>query len=249
VPVAEQRRVKPLAAGATDVGRHREHNEDRFLIATDHRLVAVADGMGGHSAGEVAAQLALDALVQEFVTYADEAPAATIPRLVRAVTAANERVYSGAQNGLGKPGMGTTLVVGTFARDVAVIAHVGDSRAYLLRQGKLSRITCDHSLVEQTMKANGALSPEALAEIPTNVILRAIGVRPLVDVEINVVEMARGDRLLFCSDGLTGMVADGALQAILGAATERPVAANELIRSANAAGGADNITAIIVDFE
>jgi serine/threonine protein phosphatase PrpC len=247
--VVEQGRVKPRAAGATDVGRYREHNEDRFLISTDHRLVAVADGMGGHSAGEVAAQLALDALALEFVTYGDEDPSGTKPRLVRAVTAANERVYSGAQSGLGRHGMGTTLVVGAFTRKAAVIAHVGDSRAYLLRNGTLARITRDHSLVEHATKSSGGLSPEELAEIPTNVILRAIGISPLVDVEINVVDVLRGDRLLFCSDGLSGMVADGALQAILSAAVERPTASNELIRSANAAGGVDNITAVIVDFE
>jgi len=204
--------------------------------------------MGGHSAGEVASTLTLETLVEHFAPYGDEAPSGTKPRLVRAITAANERVRSAPDSGIGRHGMGTTIVCAAFTRNVAVLAHVGDSRAYLLRKGVLSRLTRDHSLQEHHAKNNGA-TPEALAEIPSNIILRAIGASPLVEVEINFVDVGPGDRLLFCSDGLSGMVADGALQAILGAAEDRTTAANELIKSANAAGGEDNITALIVDIE
>src|SRR5690349_15902472 len=133
IKVADRPRIQPRASGATDVGRHRQQNEDRYLIASNQRMVAVADGMGGHGAGDIAAQLALEALSAEFVNYEHDPAPATTSRLVRAVTAANERVYFGAQNGIGKPGMGTTIVVAAFTRELAVIAHVGDSRAYLLR--------------------------------------------------------------------------------------------------------------------
>ena len=204
--------------------------------------------MGGHSAGEVASTLALETLVEHFAPFGDEAPSGTKPRLVRAITAANERVRSAPESGIGRAGMGTTIVCAAFTRNVAVLAHVGDSRAYLLRKGSLSRLTRDHSLQEHHAKHNGA-TPEALAEIPSNIILRAIGASPLVEVEVNFVDVGPGDRLLFCSDGLSGMVADGALQAILAAAEDRTTAANELIKSANAAGGEDNITALIVDIE
>jgi serine/threonine protein phosphatase PrpC len=231
------------------VGRHRSHNEDRFLVSSDARIVAVADGMGGHSAGEVAAQMALDALVEQFITCADEAPRDATARLVRAITAANERVITAGQSEAGRRGMGTTIAAAAFTGEVAVIAHVGDSRVYLLRGDTLSRLTCDHSLLEQTIKVRGPLSPEARAEIPTNVILRALGVSILVEVETSVVALEPGDRLLFCSDGLSGMVVDEALRAILSAARDRDVALTELIRSANAAGGEDNITAIVVDVE
>jgi protein phosphatase len=245
----EKRRVKPSAAGKSDVGRVRDHNEDRFLVSSDSRLVVVADGMGGHSAGEVAAQIALDTMAEHFMTCADEVPSDTTARIVRAITAANERIRAAAEIQTERRGMGTTIAAAAFTRDIAVVAHVGDSRIYLLREGELKRLTWDHSLLEQTIKIRGPQTPEALAEIPTNVILRALGVGILVEVETNVVDVRPGDRLLFCSDGLSGMVADEALRAILGALPDRDLALEELIRSANAAGGVDNITAVLVDLE
>src|SRR5258705_125364 len=117
--------MKPSATGASDVGRVRGHNEDRFLVTKDSRLVAVADGMGGHSAGEVAAQMALDSLVEQFMTHVDEAPAETTARLVRAITAANVQIWTSSHSDSGRQGMGTTIVAAAFTRDVAVIAHVG----------------------------------------------------------------------------------------------------------------------------
>ncbi len=241
------RLAKPSASGTTDVGRSRAHNEDRFLVAGGARLVAVADGMGGHEAGEVAAEMLLDALAR-FDFHPDDEPTAATARLVSVAEEANARIHAAAHAGSGKKGMGTTLVAGLFVRDVVVVAHAGDSRAYLLRGRKFDRLTRDHSLREAA-NPDGKMPKEILETIPANVILRAIGTTPRVEVETSVVSLEPGDRLLFSSDGLTGMVSDRALATILSARGDRETALEELVRSANAAGGDDNITAVIVDIE
>ncbi|MGH2669184.1 MAG: Stp1/IreP family PP2C-type Ser/Thr phosphatase, partial [bacterium] len=197
-----------FAVGArTDVGRGRPANEDTFLVDHEDRLYAVADGMGGHRAGEVASATAIDALKAAF---ADGAP------LDEAVGEANAAVFEKASANLDMRGMGTTLTAAALVDDHRVLlGHVGDSRAYLLRDSGVIQITEDHSLVEQLVR-EGRLSPEEAVNHPQRAIItRALGIDPEVEVDTYPIDLRPGDRLLLCSDGLTNMVADSAIEGVL----------------------------------
>jgi protein phosphatase len=234
--------VKFVSAGISDVGRERDHNEDRFLVAGHGRLVAIADGMGGHSAGDVAASLAVETLEQWIAgsTSPDAAGLAT------AIRAANTRIHAASLADAAQRGMGTTIVAALFRSGHVDLAHAGDSRLYVFRAGFLEPITRDHSLREEA-RAKHHLSPAELELLPDNVILRALGVRPEVELEEESAEAEPGDRFLLCSDGLWGMIDDTTIGRILGGFTSRERALEELIRNANEAGGEDNVTAIITD--
>ena len=237
------------ATGITDVGNVRSSNEDNFtvLLGPDaplgDALLAVADGMGGHSAGEVASQISLDALAYAL----SDTSSPTKHSLREAVEVANRRVYFASSLG-NLQGMGTTLVAGLLIGSVLHVCNVGDSRAYLLRAGTLRQVTRDHSWVGD-MVAKGLLTPEQASVHPRrNVITRALGVGESVQVDVTRIILRKGDRMLLCSDGLHGLVDDGTIAAILSRKSLRG-AARELVRSAKRAGGDDNITVIVAQMD
>jgi len=247
-------------AGTSDVGRKRTHNEDAFLLLPEEQLYCVADGMGGHASGEVAARIAVEEMAEFFrLTGRDED--ATWPykldpkrtydenRLLTGVRLANGRIHERAGTDDRLHGMGTTIVAASFPRDglTALIGHVGDSRAYLWRRNDLRQVTEDHSLVNEHLKA-GTLRPADVQSFPhKNVILRALGMRPTVEVDVSRVAVEVGDLFLLCSDGLSGMVPDPRIAEILhGAHGDLRWAVTELIEAANAAGGVDNVTCVVV---
>ena len=226
---------------ATDTGRKRRRNEDAYVLAPP--LFAVADGMGGAQAGEVASKLAAAAL-----SDTDPGALSGTERVTSLFQEANRRVYERSATDPAVSGMGTTMTVGLVEGDEVVIGHVGDSRAYLLRDGRFEQLTDDHSLVNELMKS-GKLSPEEAETHPQRaVITRALGTDPDVDVDAFAVGAHEGDVFLICSDGLTTMVDDDDILTLL----ERhhddlPKAAKALIAAANRSGGEDNIT--VVAFE
>jgi protein phosphatase len=225
---------------ATDVGRVRTNNEDS-MIASAH-LFAVADGMGGHQGGEVASDLALNTLETTFTEPTTEG-------LLEAARDANAAVY---QRGTGDPelhGMGTTLVAiaPTDGADAVAWINIGDSRLYLLRDGELTQISEDHSLVQEAVRA-GDLSPEEAQVHPQrNIVTRALGLDPDAVIDGDRIDCVSGDRYLLCSDGLYDYVEDARIAATLRRLDDPNEAARELVRLANEAGGRDNITIVIVD--
>ena len=230
------------AGAATDVGLVRDVNEDRYLVADG--VYAVCDGLGGHQAGEVASETAAHTLETTF-----DAP--TVDRLIEAVEAANRAIWELAQDQPDKRGMGTTItavaVVEQDGEDLLALVNVGDSRGYLLRDGELTQLTEDHSLVAE-MERDGRLTHEEARVHPQRaVITRALGLEP--DVEIDHLELLpyRGDRLLLCSDGLTNEVADDQIGSTLRRLADANEAAKDLVTQARANGGNDNITAVVID--
>jgi protein phosphatase len=226
-------------AGRTDPGRKRRRNEDAFVV--EPPLFAVADGMGGAQAGEVASRLAAAAF-REF----HEADALGGEERVQAIIReANHRIYSRATTDTGASGMGTTITAALLEDDRVTIGHVGDSRAYRVRGGRLEQLTEDHSLVADLMRS-GRLSPEEAETHPQrSVITRALGTDPEVDVDTFTVETRSGDTYLLCSDGLTTMVADDEILAIVAEARDLEGAAKALVKAANRSGGEDNVTVVL----
>jgi protein phosphatase len=243
-------------AGQTHPGMKRTQNEDSLLLLPERGLLCVADGMGGHNSGEVASRVAVEEMAAFFErTGRDEE--ATWPhrmddrktyeenRLVTAVRLANRTIYERAQSEVRLKGMGTTLVALSLSRGVAWIAHVGDSRVYLLREGALSLLTEDHSLLNDYIKAK-RLTPEEIERFPhKNVIVRALGMREDVEVDTRREIPRRGDLFLLCSDGLSGMLSDDEIAAILKQPTDVDQGCSRLIAAANAAGGIDNVTVVL----
>lgn len=233
------RPAKHTYAGLTDVGRVRAHNEDAVLL--EPPLFAVADGLGGHEAGEVASGIAVQALVEAAPAHADA------KALGRAVRAANREVIKAAREGRGREGMGTTLTTAVVEGGRIVVAHVGDSRAYLLHGDTLERVTRDHSMVADMIE-QGTLTEEASRTHPhRSVITRALGTDPNMYADTYEVDAQPGDRLLLCSDGLTGMLTDDRIAEVLGAYGDPELAARMLVDAANEAGGHDNISVVVVD--
>ena len=231
--------MKLLTTALTDVGRVRAVNEDSFVVDDDSGLFAVADGMGGHQAGEVASATAIDALrggLQD-------------GRLIdEAIVDANTAVVERASGDPALRGMGTTLTAAVLGDDqVLVIGHVGDSRAYLLRDGELGQLTVDHSVVAELIAAGQLTEAEAEIDPRRAMVTRALGIDVDVEVDVITVDLALGDRLLFCSDGLTTMLRDDAIADVLRSEADRSRAAQELVEAANEAGGTDNITVLLVD--
>jgi serine/threonine protein phosphatase PrpC len=235
------------AGGASDVGRVRTVNEDRLLIS--ERVFAVADGMGGHAAGEVAAQLALETL--------EIAMGPTTEDLVDAVKVANEAVIQRSARDPNTRGMGTTLCAVAIVEvepeaaagdtELVAVVNVGDSRAYIYQGGELLQLTEDHSLVEEMVR-EGRLSPEEAHAHPSrNIVTRSIGNEPNVNVDVWEISVRAGDRFLLCSDGLFNELDDDQIAAVLRRLEDPEEAAVELVRLANEAGGRDNITVLVVD--
>ncbi|MGB4592185.1 MAG: Stp1/IreP family PP2C-type Ser/Thr phosphatase [Coriobacteriia bacterium] len=228
-------------AGASDVGLVRSGNEDAYLI--EPPLFAVADGLGGHQAGEVASQLAIEVLYGNAPKHADS------KALGRAVRAANAAVIEAAAQGRGRTGMGTTITAAMVDGRHIALAHVGDSRAYLLNVGQLVQLSQDHSMVADMVRS-GSLTAEGARVHPSrSVITRALGSDPNMVADVFDVDATPGDRLLLCSDGLTSMVTDDAIETILQTAPSPEAAVARLLSAANDAGGQDNITVVVVDIE
>ena len=248
--------IELRVSGLTDVGRARKHNEDCYEIDRDRLLFVVADGMGGHSHGEVASRIAVDT-IRDFIQRDNSSDAADgaitdgplrehSRRLRRAVRLAHDQVLDAIHQDGSLQGMGTT-VVGLLVRDrTAALAHVGDSRAYRVRHGELRQLTQDHTWVHEQVKA-GYLSEEQARHHPLkNVVTRALGSDKEVLVDLQEIEVEAGDLYLICSDGLTTMLDDGEILRIVQSGGSLDDTCRHLIAEANARGGLDNVTVILI---
>ncbi len=244
------------AFGLTDLGRKRQGNEDAFLVDEEHGIYIVADGMGGHNAGEVASARAIEVVAAhvrgkfEVMKALAENPSpahgqAAQSLVEHAIQAACADIYKMAQADAAKRGMGTTFVSLFVSGDKAVIGHVGDSRLYLLRQGQVHKLTEDHTLIAAQLKAGTITKADAAKSPYRNVITRAVGIQESVQVDTLLVDLLPGDLFMLCSDGLHGYLADEEAPLLLAAAPWDQLP-KKLIELANARGGKDNITVITV---
>ena len=247
-------------AGDTNVGMTRAHNEDALHLPIDERLAIVADGMGGHASGEVASRMAVDTVVEYFRETAEEQTLtwpfkvdrdgrADITRLVTAVKLANLKIHEQAQRDPACKGMGTTIVTALFLDDRIIVGHVGDSRLYRVREHEITQVTEDHSLINDYIKMKRMTAEEAENWPHKNVIVRALGMKDSVQVDVHAETPRVGDTYMLCSDGLSGMITDAKILDILGSETDLDRAADRLIVAANAAGGKDNITVVLARLE
>ena len=230
--------MRTRVGATTDIGQVREGNEDAILISDP--LYAVADGMGGHRGGEVASNLALQTVEQMFAKRQGT--------LTEQVERANRAVFERSQSDRDVSGMGTTLTAALIEGGEVRLAHVGDSRAYLFRGGRLQLLTEDHTLVHRMVVEGEITEAEAENHPHRSVLTRALGVEGDVRVDETNVEVQVGDRLLLCTDGLTGMLSEDEIVSVLQDVRDPQEAVDRLVREANRAGGIDNITAVIIDF-
>jgi protein phosphatase len=247
------------AYGRTDVGKKREHNEDLVLVRSDLGVFVVADGAGGHNAGEVAAQLAVNAIERHFERTAEQASQAEavdrfgIPnaarRLSAAVHRANKEVVNESRSSDQHKGMGTTVVAACYAPLTATmhIAHVGDSRCYRLREGHLEQLTRDHSLLNDVLEQRPDLDEHKLERLPKHVVTRALGMGPTVRVTLSAHPAAGGDRFLLCSDGLSSPVPGERIAELLAEDATPDDVARKLIGAAHEAGAPDNVAVLVID--
>ena len=236
------------AAAATDVGMRRGANEDRYAMAPELGLFLVADGMGGHSAGQVASQLAAEGAL-EAVSALEGGTVSMTEKLRQAVEVANRRIYSTAMAKPELSGMGTTLVAILAARERVALAHVGDSRAYLIRRGRIRCLTDDHSLVGELLRRREIDETAAREHPHRHVLTRAVGVRRAVQPDLAELTPLADDWFLMCSDGLTTHVHDNEIAAFVTSGAAPQDICDGLIRRANERGGEDNITVVLVRYE
>ncbi|WP_455138964.1 Stp1/IreP family PP2C-type Ser/Thr phosphatase [Thermophilibacter sp.] len=223
----------------SDVGLVRGHNEDSFLLQAP--LFVVSDGMGGHAAGEVASSIAVETIGGRAPGTADDV------LLGAAVEAANDAVIHAAEEGIGKPGMGCTATAVLFERNRMAVAHVGDSRAYVLHHGTLVRVTHDHSYVEELVDSGQITADEARTHPSRSIITRALGSDPDMYADHFTLEVTDGDRVILCSDGLSSMIPDSEIEALAVSSATPQQAADNLVAAALTAGGSDNVTVVVVD--
>ncbi len=248
------------SSGLTDVGRVRTNNEDSFRIVEPLSLFILSDGMGGEAHGEIASAMAVET-ISEYLAEPKQDSGETLhgeasdnfslktKRLKSAVHLANVKIYQSAQKNPEQRGMGATLTVVWVDDAKLSIAHVGDSRAYLLRSGNLQQLTNDHSLVAEQVR-RGLITPQQAEESEMqSVLLRALGAHPDVEVDVDEVAVVPNDVLLLCSDGLTRMVTEPEIAGTLQAETNPASAAQKLIELANGNGGLDNVTVIVARFQ
>lgn len=241
--------------GATsDIGLVRQYNEDNFYVFDDASafeeqgmLIAVADGMGGHNGGDVASQVAVNTTAAYYSTRRKDGP---LDRLVSAVEQANRQIWDISQENEGFYGMGTTLTSIVFCGREAHIAHVGDSRAYLFREGRMTQLTDDHSLVAQAVR-EGILTPEQAARHPQrSIITRALGTKDSVEVDSLTIHVQPGDHMILSSDGLHGFVEDPEIEEYIRTYGNHPYElAQQLVQAALGKGGNDNVTVIVIKVE
>lgn len=249
------------AAGLSDVGLQREHNEDSFCILGEHRLFVVADGMGGHRAGDIASRMATAEMKAYFDATRVDEHGSDWPReddselsrdqnrLVSAVKLANHRIFQASVRNRSVQGMGTTIVGALFDRDARKIhiAHVGDSRAYCVRDDSITQLTRDHSLLNDYLLVMPNLSDAQKERLPSNVITRALGMQDAVAVDLCVEGVQPGDTYVLCSDGLNGMVSDDRIvEVVRTSGGDIEWATKALVAEANKNGGEDNITVVLV---
>jgi PPM family protein phosphatase len=234
----------------TDPGLTRENNEDSVTFDAATRLGILADGMGGYNAGEIASGMATTFIKSELGRWLSEAGKAANSREVRrameiCVDNANRSIFNAANSNPQYSGMGTTLVVAVFQDARLLLGHIGDSRGYRLRNGELTQITRDHSLLQEQLDA-GLITPEqAATSLHKNLVTRALGVEDAVLLEVNEHRVEPGDLYLLCSDGLSDMIEDAAIEGVLKTDASLPQKAIQLIESANASGGRDNISVLL----
>ncbi len=253
--------MRAVAHGISDVGLQREHNEDSFAVLSDYGLSIVADGMGGHRAGDVASRLATEAIGEFFEKTASED--ATWPfhfdpnlsdeenKLLTSIRLANRQIYEHSTRSQDLRGMGTTVVGALYSKKKGrmYIGHVGDSRAYRVREAKIDQLTRDHSLVNDYLAAMPDMTDEQRSELPKNVITRALGMQDNVEVDIQSDESRPGDTYILCSDGLSGMITDQEILEVITGSSTLEDACRKLITMANEHGGEDNITAVVIRVE
>jgi protein phosphatase len=242
---------------ATDTGRVRDLNEDAHMLWAEQGLFVVCDGMGGCPAGEVASQMAVETILarlsdtaQDTAAFPDAAERgylAQTSRLAEAVRRSNQFIYSQSQKDPSQAEMGTTIVGAWITQNIASVAHVGDSRAYLWHNDRLDPLTRDHSLVEEHVRAGLLDREKSLQSDQQNVLLRVLGRKPEIEVELSEVPVRPGDYVLLCSDGLTRMVSEAALASAIFRLRDPQRICDYLVAAANRNGGADNITVVVVE--
>jgi len=251
--------MRIVAAGLTDIGLQRDHNEDTFRCLDNYGLYLVADGMGGHQSGEIASMMAAEGMSAFF--EATEKEDATWPfpvdpnltlaenRLSAAIKMANKKIFDRSMTEHAMQGMGTTIVglLASLERGLVYIAHVGDSRAYRVRDGSIALLTRDHSLVNDYLMMMPDMPKEAMDVLPKNVITRALGMQDSVVVDLSTEDIREGDRFLLCSDGLSGQVSDERIcEVVVECGTDLALATEILVKESNDAGGDDNVTVVVV---
>jgi PPM family protein phosphatase len=236
--------------GVSLVGRVREHNEDAFAIRESLGLAVVCDGMGGHERGEVASELAVQTIVEVVESATSPVDADAAARLLaHAVEEANLRVHEAGGTAQSRLKMGTTVVTMWVAHGQAIVAHVGDSRCYRLRDGALQRLTADHTFLEDVRRFELGDVDDEMAQHFAHVLTRSVGQGPGCTIDLATCPVASGDRFLLCSDGLSGIIDDATIEAILSAPEPPDQAARRLGEVANERGGHDNITAVVAWIE
>ncbi len=227
--------------GMTDKGIVRSSNQDSFYIEKNGDWCVVADGMGGHNGGETASTLAVQSIKKVLEIKNNDVEDA----LRTAIVEANNAIFAKAKEQPELSGMGTTVVLLKMDKNIAYIAHVGDSRAYYISKGKIVQLTKDHSIVQTLIESGTITKKQAKNHPQKNLITRAVGTEPYVEIDVNRVICTKGDHILLCTDGLSSLVDDRDILRII---SENPEAAvNELVEAANEAGGRDNITAVLIN--
>jgi len=243
-----------VMTGRTDTGMVREHNEDCFLIMPENGFALLADGMGGHLAGEVASAMAVDQVAQHLMNSLpagksrkkkhDPSPDSAL--LTDAIKAANRAIHESSIHRPEQAGMGTTIVAVTFRNNHLTVAHVGDSRLYRYRDGQLSQVTEDHSMVQELLR-RGLITPEeARTSANKNLVTRALGVDPVVEVDVREQPVEKGDLYLLCSDGLNDVLTDEEIAAVIAASDDLEAVTGNLVSEVNARGGPDNVSIVLV---
>ncbi len=241
--------MRAVAAGLTDVGRERKHNEDRYILLPEFGVFVVADGMGGHQSGEVASRMAASTVAGYF--RATGKNTSVRDSLVSALSDANSKIFARADDSRAHRGMGTTIVAAAYCPGDAMlyIAHAGDSRCYRVRGGRMEQLTRDHSLLQDALLERPDLTESDLAYLPRNVITRALGIGPSVELDVRAEPVQPGDCFLLCSDGLHGLVTDEDIVKIVVGAPTLTEACQALVQRANANGGKDNVTSVLIRIE
>ncbi len=232
----------------TDIGRKRKINQDCLFVSENPignlpNVFIVADGMGGHNAGDYASKVTVETMVEKIAGSFEKNP---VRILEKAIEAANSLIYQKANENPELEGMGTTVVAATCLGQFLQVANVGDSRLYVVSGREITQITRDHSLVEEMVRMGGIARAEARNHPDKNIITRAVGVVDTVDVDFFTVELKEGDFVLLCSDGLTNMIEDEEICSILGGKGSIEEKARELVKAANQNGGRDNITVVVL---
>lgn len=243
--------------GKTDAGMVREHNEDCFLIVPESGIAILADGMGGHLAGEVASAMAIDRVTHSLLNAFARARTAKSgtatgasfesTALVEAIRDANAAIHEASRSRPEQAGMGTTIVAAAFHDHTLTVAHVGDSRLYRYRRGVLSQVTEDHSMVQELLRRGLMTAEEARTSLNRNLVTRALGIDPVVEVDVREQPYEKGDIYLLCSDGLNDVLTDDEIAAVLARHPDNMESvAQQLVADVNARGGPDNVSIVLI---